>query len=157
MAALQWERGHIADAHDHLDAAATLAAACEAEYERALSLLVKAQVCLTDGDHTSSETALTTVRSICEPLGAHLALAEANRLAEQLDGPEGCREGRPDGLSAREVEVLRLMASGLSNQAIANTLSLSVRTVERHLTNAYGKIDVRGRTAAVAYALRHLM
>jgi DNA-binding CsgD family transcriptional regulator len=157
LAALEGERGHIADAHGHLNEAATLATACEAEYERALSLLVKAQVCLTDGDHTGSETALTTVRSICEPLGARLALAEASRLAEQIDGPEGYRESRPDGLSAREVEVLRLMASGLSNQAIADTLSLSVRTVERHLTNAYGKIDAPGRTAAVAYALRHLM
>jgi DNA-binding NarL/FixJ family response regulator len=49
------------------------------------------------------------------------------------------------------------LASGLSNQAIADApLSLSVRTVERHLTNAYAKIDVSGRTAAVAYAPRHL-
>jgi DNA-binding CsgD family transcriptional regulator/tetratricopeptide (TPR) repeat protein len=59
------------------------------------------------------------------------------------------------GLTAREVEVLRLVARGQSNKEIAAELVLSVRTVERHITNLYGKIDARGKADATAYAIRH--
>jgi non-specific serine/threonine protein kinase len=59
------------------------------------------------------------------------------------------------GLSRRETEVLRLVAGGLSNQEIAGDLALSVRTVERHITNLYGKIGARGRADATAFAFRH--
>ncbi|HXG39998.1 MAG TPA: helix-turn-helix transcriptional regulator, partial [Candidatus Limnocylindrales bacterium] len=61
-------------------------------------------------------------------------------------------------LTSREREVLRLAAEGLANDAIAEALGLSVRTVERHLSNAYGKLGASGRSAraaAVAEALRH--
>jgi pimeloyl-ACP methyl ester carboxylesterase/DNA-binding CsgD family transcriptional regulator len=60
-------------------------------------------------------------------------------------------------LSARELEVLRLVASGLSNEQIAEQLYLSARTVERHLSNIYAKLGVSGkaaRAAAAAYASR---
>ena len=59
-----------------------------------------------------------------------------------------------DVLTSREVEVLTLLANGNTNTEIADTLVLSVRTVERHLGNIYGKSDVRGRAGAVAVALR---
>ena len=58
------------------------------------------------------------------------------------------------GLTSRELEVLRLLAIGESNREIARELVLSVRTVERHVTNIYAKIDARGRSDATAYALR---
>jgi DNA-binding NarL/FixJ family response regulator len=61
----------------------------------------------------------------------------------------------PDGLTEREVDVLRLIAAGRSNREIADELILSVRTVERHITNLYGKIDARGKADATAYALGH--
>ncbi len=61
----------------------------------------------------------------------------------------------PDGLTQREAEVLRLIAGGKTNNEIAKELFLSVRTVERHIGNAYGKIDARGRADATAYALTH--
>jgi pimeloyl-ACP methyl ester carboxylesterase/DNA-binding CsgD family transcriptional regulator len=57
-------------------------------------------------------------------------------------------------LSARELEVLRLVAAGCDNDAIAAQLHLSPRTVERHLQNLYGKLGVQGRTARVAAAAR---
>jgi pimeloyl-ACP methyl ester carboxylesterase/DNA-binding CsgD family transcriptional regulator len=60
----------------------------------------------------------------------------------------------PGGLTARETEVLRLVAAGQTNSEIAEELSLSVRTVERHIDNLYGKIGARGRADATAYALR---
>ena len=59
------------------------------------------------------------------------------------------------GLTAREAEVLRLVAKGQSNKEIAAELVLSVRTVERHITNLYGKIDARGKADATAYAIHH--
>lgn len=58
-------------------------------------------------------------------------------------------------LTVREREVLRLVASGESNKEIAGSLGLSVHTVERHLSNIYGKIGVRGRAEATAWALRN--
>ena len=58
----------------------------------------------------------------------------------------------PGGLTAREVEVLRLVAVGKSNPAIAAELVLSEKTVARHLSNIFGKINVSSRTAAAAYA-----
>jgi pimeloyl-ACP methyl ester carboxylesterase/DNA-binding CsgD family transcriptional regulator len=63
------------------------------------------------------------------------------------------RGPRPDGLTAREMEVLRLVASGGSSRDIAEALVLSVRTVERHITNIYSKTGARTRAQATAYAL----
>ena len=60
-----------------------------------------------------------------------------------------------DVLSAREREVMQLIAEGNTNAAVAEKLQLSVRTVERHITNLYGKLDVRNRAEATLYALRH--
>ena len=67
---------------------------------------------------------------------------------------DGAR-GAALGLSAREEEVLRLLAGGLRNREIAARLSLSVHTVERHIVNIYTKLGVRGRSEATAYALGH--
>jgi DNA-binding NarL/FixJ family response regulator len=67
-------------------------------------------------------------------------------------------EARAGGLSAREHEVLRLVARGLSNDDIAHELVLSVRTVERHVANIYIKIGASGRTGraiATAWATAH--
>jgi DNA-binding NarL/FixJ family response regulator len=72
-------------------------------------------------------------------------------------------DGRPSDapgvaeLSPREIEIIKLAATGLDNAGIADSLGLSMRTVERHLSNAYIKLGVSGRTArsaAVATVLR---
>ena len=57
-----------------------------------------------------------------------------------------------ESLSERELEILQLMASGLSNQEIAGRLYLATGTVKAHLHNVYGKLDVRGRTQAIVRA-----
>ncbi|MGN6361854.1 MAG: response regulator transcription factor, partial [Thermomicrobiales bacterium] len=62
---------------------------------------------------------------------------------------------RPAGLSAREVEVLRLVAAGRSNREIAAALFLSERTVHAHLRHILAKTGSDNRAAAVAFALRH--
>ena len=64
------------------------------------------------------------------------------------------RPALPDGLTAREAEVLRLVAAGRTNKEIASELVLSVHTVERHLANAYRKMSVRNRADATAYVLK---
>jgi DNA-binding NarL/FixJ family response regulator len=63
----------------------------------------------------------------------------------------------PDGLTAREVEVLRLLAQGLTDAQIAEQLTISPRTVNTHLTAIYGKIRVSSRSAATRYALEQCL
>jgi predicted ATPase/DNA-binding CsgD family transcriptional regulator len=69
-------------------------------------------------------------------------------------GAEVHSEPYPDGLTAREAEVLGLLAAGKTNKQIAAELFLSVSTVQRHVANIYAKIGAHGRAAATAYALR---
>lgn len=83
------------------------------------------------------------------PLAAEKASALATPTATSAAGR------LPGGLSEREAEVLRLIATGCGNQEIANRLFLSIRTVERHVTNIYEKIGASGRAEAIAFALRH--
>jgi len=59
------------------------------------------------------------------------------------------------GLSPRELEVIRLVAAGKTNQTIATELFLSEKTVERHVSNILAKLGVGSRTAAAAYAFDH--
>ena len=71
------------------------------------------------------------------------------------EGPHA-RTARPQTiLTRREVEVVRLIAAGRSNQEVAALLVISLNTVERHVTNLYGKINARNRADATVYALRH--
>ena len=65
------------------------------------------------------------------------------------------RSGRSRGFTARELEVLRLVAAGKSNREIAAELYLSVKTVARHLSNIFFKIGVPSRSAATAFAYEH--
>ncbi|HEX5167044.1 MAG TPA: helix-turn-helix transcriptional regulator, partial [Thermomicrobiales bacterium] len=62
---------------------------------------------------------------------------------------------RSDGLTAREIEVLRLIATAMSNRQIAETLFISPRTVERHIANIYLKLDIHSKADATAYAQCH--
>jgi ATP/maltotriose-dependent transcriptional regulator MalT len=74
-----------------------------------------------------------------------------------LEEPEASRDGAPAGstqLTRREVEVLRLVAKGMSNQEIAASLVISGHTVHRHVSNIFGKLGISSRAAAVAQAAR---
>ena len=61
----------------------------------------------------------------------------------------------PAGLSAREVEVLKLVAKGLTNAQVAQELFISARTVNRHLNSIYHKLNVHSRAAATRFAVEH--
>ncbi|MGN6564786.1 MAG: ATP-binding protein [Thermomicrobiales bacterium] len=152
---LATEAGRHAEAQEHLDAALALAEACAAPYERALTLLALAEVCLAAGDHNGAGAALDAARAILLPLEARPALARAGTLAARLAAAAPPPATRPAGLSAREVEVLRLVAAGRSNREIAAALFLSERTVHAHLRHILAKTGSDNRAAAVAFALRH--
>jgi len=59
------------------------------------------------------------------------------------------------GLTAREIEVLRLLATGKTNRSIAAELAISEKTVARHVSNIFTKLDLSSRAAATAYAFQH--
>jgi len=65
------------------------------------------------------------------------------------------RPSLPGGLTAREVEVLALVAAGQTNRAVATALVLSEKTVARHLSNIFTKLGLSSRTQAAAYAFEH--
>jgi DNA-binding CsgD family transcriptional regulator len=95
--------------------------------------------------------ALSLAEAVAEVLNAQAAaFGECSHETFVVAGP-----APPDGLTARELEVLRLVASGRSNREIADGLVLSVRTVERHVSNLYAKIGAHGKADAIAYAFRH--
>ena len=98
------------------------------------------------GDEESALGELTAARKVFRELGARPAEEDLDRLLEPA---------APAGLTAREVEVLRLVAAGRSNPEIAAELVLSEKTVARHLSNIFGKLEVTSRTAAAAYAFQH--
>ena len=85
------------------------------------------------------------------------ALAQADALEARLRATPAASPGHlPAGLTRREAEVLRLLATGLANAEIARRLSLSPRTINAHLTTIYGKLGVTTRGAAIRFALDHV-
>ena len=107
-----------------------------------------AQACRLIGDDDTAALELRGVRDIFSELGARPDLAALDSLMH-VDDADG------HGLSAREREVLRLVATGGSNREIAAALVLSEHTVARHLQNIYAKLGVSTRTAAGAFAHEH--
>jgi DNA-binding NarL/FixJ family response regulator len=92
--------------------------------------------------------------------GARLELDAARQTLQRLGAPvpERAPAAPPrhsHGLSARELEVLRLVAAGMTNKAIAAELFLSEKTIDRHVSNILAKLDVSSRTAATAFAYQH--
>jgi ATP/maltotriose-dependent transcriptional regulator MalT len=148
---LDIETGRHEEAAHHLDAALALAEACEAPYERALTLLAIAQLRIATGETQTARTLLEDARTICEPLGAQPALARADALLARL--PADPAHAYPAGLSAREVEVLRLVAQGMTDRQVAEQLFLSPRTINQHLRSIYNKLGVSSRAAATHFAV----
>jgi ATP/maltotriose-dependent transcriptional regulator MalT len=121
--------------------------ALDCPFEAACARRMLGLACRKGGDEEGAELALSAAHAEFERLGAAL---EAAHTAEFLG-----RGQPPAGLSRREVEVLRLVAVGKSNREIADELYISVKTVARHLSNIYFKLDVSSRVAASAFAYTH--
>jgi NarL family two-component system response regulator LiaR len=82
-----------------------------------------------------------------------MASAVANRVLEMLTGATTPKEFY-DGLTAREVEILKMLATGMANKQIAYKLQISEKTVRNHVSNMYEKLDIYDRAQAVLYAVR---
>ena len=90
------------------------------------------------------------------PAQALAAQGQAMRPAESLATPHAKSPlTYPDGLTAREVEVLCLVAQGLSNAEIAEQLIISLLTVKAHMRSLYNKLGISSRSAATRYAIEH--
>jgi DNA-binding CsgD family transcriptional regulator len=120
----------------------------EVPYEAGRVRVLIGLACRELGDHDGAEMELDAARRLFGQLAAMPDLARLEALS-----PEGA--GGTGGLTARELQVLRLVATGATNRAIAADLFVSERTVDRHLSNIYAKLGVSSRAAATAYAYRH--
>jgi DNA-binding CsgD family transcriptional regulator len=121
----------------------------EAPYAAARVRLLVGLACRSLGDEDGAGLEIDAARSIFARLGA----------TPDLDRIDALLKGSPSGhthrLTPRELQVLRLVATGETNKVIAGRLSLSEKTVDRHLSNIFAKLDVASRTAATAFAYQH--
>jgi ATP/maltotriose-dependent transcriptional regulator MalT len=120
----------------------------EAPYEAARVRVLIGLACRALGDDDTAEMELDTARWVFRQLGASPDVARVEALSR------AGAVSAPGGLTAREVEVLRLVAEGKSNREIAKALVLSDHTVRRHLQNIFNKIGVSSRAGATAFAFQ---
>lgn len=121
----------------------------EAPYELAAARVLLGRARRLVGDEEGFELELDAARSVFRQLGAMPSVASVETLSGGGDSGEG------HGLTARELEVLRLVAKGKSNREIASVLVISQHTVARHVQNILTKLGVSSRTAAGAFAFEH--
>jgi DNA-binding CsgD family transcriptional regulator len=121
----------------------------EAPYEAARTRVLVGLACRGLGDRDGEEMELDGARRVFEQLGARPDLAGVEALTRVTAAKT------VGGLTAREVEVLRLVAAGQTNRQIAAALGISGHTVRRHLQNVFARLDVPSRAAAAAFAVQH--
>jgi ATP/maltotriose-dependent transcriptional regulator MalT len=121
----------------------------EAPYEAARVRVLLGLACRGLGDQEGAELELDAARGVFQQLGAVPDLARVQALSRKH------RARAAGGLTGREVQLLRLVAAGKTNRAIAAELVLSERTVDRHVSNIFAKLGVSSRAAATAYAYEH--
>lgn len=121
----------------------------DAPYEAARVRVLVALACRQMGDSASADMELDAARTVFQRLAA---APDLTRVEALLRKPSAT----PDGpLTSREIRVLKLVASGSTNREIATTLGISEKTVARHLSNIFNKLDLSSRTAAAAWAYQH--
>jgi DNA-binding CsgD family transcriptional regulator len=120
-----------------------------APYEAARARVSIGLACRAVGDHDAASLEWDAARGVFELLGALPDLRRLNELAE-LGAPKTASL-----LTGRELEVLRLIATGKTNRAIAGELGISEKTVARHVSNIFTKLGLASRAAATAYAYQH--
>jgi DNA-binding CsgD family transcriptional regulator len=146
---------HFEDAERHLDEAIALNTRTGGRPWRAFSQYEMARVLLArrrPGDRKKAGEHLRAALGVARDVGMRRLQDQIERI---LRSHKRLTPDRPDGLTRREQEVLRLVAQGRSTREISEELVLSGRTTARHITNIYAKIGVRNRVEATAYALRH--
>ncbi len=121
----------------------------DAPYEAGCIRVLIGLCCRALGDEDGAAMEFDAARRVFDELGAAPDVLRVEKIARVAE-----RAGT-GGLTAREIEVLRLVATGLTNRAIGTDLFLSEKTVARHVSNIFAKLDVSSRSAATAYAYEH--
>ncbi len=150
---LALESGDPIRAESSLTEALALTEACAAPYERALTFLSLAELRAATGHPAAAMALLTEARAMLGPLDARPALARLGALESRIE--HGANPVTLAGLTPRELDVLRLVAEGLTDAAVAERLFISPRTVSQHLRSIYAKLGVSSRAAATRYAVEH--
>jgi ATP/maltotriose-dependent transcriptional regulator MalT len=145
--AIELAQGAASEALVPLRTAARTWQQLEAPYELARTRSLVALACRALGDEDAAELELEAARDALAALGATSDLA--NLEGTPSTAADDC------GLTERELEVLRHLAAGETNKAIAAELVLSERTIDRHVSNIFVKLGVSTRAAATAYAYEH--
>jgi ATP/maltotriose-dependent transcriptional regulator MalT len=120
----------------------------EAPYAAARVRVLIGLACRALGDEDGADLEIDAARSAFQQLGATPELARIDSLLKPTPSQH------PYGLTRRELQVLRLVATGETNRAIAGKLCLSEKTIDRHVSNIFTKLDVPSRAAATAFAYR---
>jgi DNA-binding NarL/FixJ family response regulator len=121
----------------------------DAPYEAASARVLVGLACRAFGDSDSAEIEFHAAGEIFQQLGAAPDVDRVRKLSASTEPSSA------SGLTAREVQVLSLVASGRTNREISSTLVISEHTVARHLQNIFSKLGVSSRTAAAAFAHDH--
>jgi DNA-binding NarL/FixJ family response regulator len=121
----------------------------DASYETAKVRVLIALACRELGDEDTAAMELEAAARVFSDVGAGPDLARVRRAFGERPGAGGAQ------LTGRELEVLRLLAAGRTNREIAAELVISERTVDRHVSNLFSKLDVQSRSAATAFAYEH--
>jgi len=150
--------GELDDARRELEDAVDLYEKSGAPFETARTRLELARVLERLGRTDAAAAEVNRALDALTRLDARFEIASAQSMRERLSGAAPLRAADAvrdtGGLTAREIEVLKLISSGLSNQAIAERLCISEHTVHRHVANTLAKLDVPSRSAAVAHAAK---
>jgi DNA-binding NarL/FixJ family response regulator len=109
---------------------------------------------LKDADHTIIVSGITAVHEGKARIHPRLAAKVMQAFAELSNSTSRPDNDSYDGLTERELEVLRLIARGATNRQVANCLWISERTVDNHVQNIYKKLNIGDRTQATLYAVR---
>ena len=125
-----------------------------APYLAARLRVLLAHACVALGDIEAARLEMDGAREVFARLGARPDLAALDTIQDAI-APDREELARPHGLTGRELQVLRLVARGKTNKVIARELALSEKTIDRHVSNIFTKIDVSSRAAATAFAYEH--
>ena len=142
-------------ARPQLEDAVDLFNRCGAPFEAARVRLALARALRNTGRRPAARDEAQAARKAFVRLGASHGVELAARLLAGLEDEAGTQPASAVSPTARELEVLRLLAAGLTNREIAARLVISEHTVHRHVTNLYRRLGVSSRAGATAYAHRH--
>ena len=107
---------------------------------------------------SARQTLMQAIRTVCRGemwMDPRMSSALVDELTHMGGDSDTTALRQENGLTERELEIVRLVASGYKNKEVGSTLSISERTVKTHLTNIFQKLGVRDRVGLVMYALKH--